>query len=109
MGFSDFLDGASSFFRGAGNGIISGFKGIVSPFSDTITNISKPVVSIVSKIGGTAERVLDRGVDLADRLATSSVNTFSSITSFLSNPLVMVGGAVLALIVVSKVLDSKLK
>lgn len=115
-----------SFFKKIGNTIKSGFttvfnkvlkpigqfvhKKILSPiYNSVIRPVGEKIISLGSKAVGAVEHVIDSGVKVADAVGSGGVkliegvgNAAQGLGSLLSNPIMWIAGAGVAMILVNK-------
>jgi len=114
--------GLSSAVHTVGSGLSSIAKRVVTPIYNKVikpayNKVVKPVFNGVMRIGGkalaTGEHIVTGGLDFGEKfVAQGEQNALglqkglggmtNTLTNLLSNPLVMIGGGVLALVVVTK-------
>jgi hypothetical protein len=118
MGFFDIL---ASPFVSIGNGIVIDpvYKSVIKPVYKSVlkpvyNSVIKPVGAAVGRVAGkalgTAEHMTDNALDFSEQfqkknqdLVGGAQDAALSLEGLLKNPLVLIGGGVLALAVVSKI------
>ncbi len=103
------------FFDDIGNGITSGFHSVTDfvghtggSIYDEVKNIANGAIKlgtpVVNRLGDIVDKVADRGINLADRVANKGLDQVDKVGSLLTNPLVIIGALVAAVIVVPPIL-----
>ena len=96
-----FFDSISSGFKGVFNGakdfggsIFNTAKGGVSSIFSGLKDVAAPITTAAGKI-----------LDTAGKFAEKGLNRLDSVADMLSNPLFLIGGGIIALMILSKVMD----
>jgi hypothetical protein len=87
------------------------YKSVIKPVYKSVV---KPAGKLVSRVGGkilsTGEHMVDNGLDFSEKftkgnqdLALGAQKGVGGLIDVLSNPLVMIGGGILALVLVTKI------
>lgn len=112
MGFFDSIfSGVKGAFDTVKDAVSSTVSSAVGAAGSLFNNVVKPVITGVA---GVAVPVISKGVDLVsnvgnrvlnigDRLANVGIDTVSGFSKILTNPFMLIGGGILAIIVLTKI------
>jgi hypothetical protein len=94
------------------------YKSVIKPVYNSVIkpvykSVVKPAGKLISRVGGkvisTGEHMIDNGLDFSERfqkgtqdLGVKGLNSAGTFMDLLSNPLVMIGGGILGIVVLTK-------
>lgn len=112
MGFFDDIIGSVKGFagdvfntvKGVGGSVFDSVKGVAGSVWDKVKPIGSKILGVAGKAEETAERVVEKIADKADRLTDNGIQAVGNVGNLLGNPVFMIGALVVGGIVLTKVL-----
>ena len=94
MGFFDFVTDAWDGVRDAATSV---YDSVIEPVGSWVGGAAKTAY-------GAAESLVNRVVNKADRFAVAGINAFEGFNDLLSSPIFLIGGIVVAVVVLPQIL-----
>ena len=121
MGFFDFVTapfeaighGLSKVVKTVGKGLSTVYNKVLKPAVNFVGNkvlkpvykkVIKPVFNkVIKPVFDKGMKVLDKGIDTGMKMADLGVKTATGFSKILTNPIMLIGGGILAVVVLTKI------